>query len=407
MPPTSIRIPPQDGQSTPTPTPRVRPFRPGFALPFAGTPHPQAARVFSPHHTPTQSTPHPSQSKTTGKGKGKEKERPQETVEYTILPAIGDGKIEPVPPALYCPIWKVDERMRGRKVRLVGQVLHYNPKKATIILTAQPEGLCRKCPTIVVNISIPLLAPSPSQPPPPPRLITPGYTSLATRSEPEQRAVVFNTDQPPHPSSALSQSEVEREGLVGREMVRFGRGDWVGVVGWLEDGRDLVRKIRTFGAYAPPPPVVCEAIHITNARPPPKSRLPQAGVGGGTGIVRVMSEIDTRWQEAPSRPSEETKECTGDGADAEEGEGPEEEEANARRLKDKHRTERTPTNKRQSTPPSPPHLSPRTPPEISRADGFEVRILLPGESANYEDYDFDVTPKPKPRGKKVKVGARA
>ncbi|TYJ57120.1 hypothetical protein B9479_002221 [Cryptococcus floricola] len=401
MPPTDIRIQPPLPQDTPTP--RVRPSRPGFALPFAQTPQPQAARVFSPHHTPTQSKPHPAQSTS----KGKEKERPQETVEYTILPAVGDGKIEPVPPALYCPIWKVDERMRGRKVRLVGQVLHHNVKKATIILTAQPEGLCRKCPTIVVNISIPLLAPSPSQPPPRPTTaqlhhITPGYTSLATRSE--QRAAVFNTDQPPHPSSALLQSEVEREGLVGREMVRFVRGDWVGVVGWLEDGRDLVRKIRTFGAYAPPPPVVCEAIHITNARPPPKSRLPQAGVGGGTGIVRVMSEIDTRWQEAPSSPGEEAKESTGDGADAEEGEGPEEEE-NARRLKDKHRKERTPTIKRQSTSPSPPHLSPRTPPEISRADGFEVRILLPGESANYEDYEFDVTPKP--RGKKVKVGARA
>ncbi|ODO05425.1 hypothetical protein L198_02118 [Cryptococcus wingfieldii CBS 7118] len=386
MPPTSIRIQPALPQDGPT--------RPGFALPFAETPQPQAARVFSPHHTPTQSTPHPSQSKTTGKGKRKEKETPQETVEYTILPAIGDGKIKPVPPALYCPIWKVDERMRGRKVRLVGQVLHYNVKKATIILTAQPEGLCRKCPTIVVNISIPLLAPSPSQPP---------TTSLVTRSEQRHRAVVFNTDQPPHPSSALSQSEVEREGLVGREMVRFGRGDWVGVVGWLEDGRDLVRKIRTFGAYAPPPPVACEAIHITNARPPPKSRLPQPWVGGGTGIVRVMSEVDTRWQEAPSSPSEEAKEFTGDGADAEEGQGPEDEEENARRLNDKHRKERTPTIKRQSTSPSPPHLSPRTPPEISRADGFEVRILLPGEGANYENYEFDVTPKP--RGKKVRARA--
>lgn len=33
------------------------------------------------------------------------------------------------------------------------------------------------------------------------------------------------------------------KGLVGREMVSMRRGEWVNLVGWLEDGKDAVRKV--------------------------------------------------------------------------------------------------------------------------------------------------------------------
>lgn len=36
---------------------------------------------------------------------------------------------------------------------------------------------------------------------------------------------------------------VRMKGLVGREMVSIRRGEWVNLVGWLEDGKDAVRKV--------------------------------------------------------------------------------------------------------------------------------------------------------------------
>ncbi|WVQ73011.1 hypothetical protein IAR50_002574 [Cryptococcus sp. DSM 104548] len=371
---THLKPPPPDEQSTPTPKCRP-PSRSGRDHPFAAErAAAQAQRqcllasgqYISPHRTPkghyVKRQRHDTVTETKEDQEGKRRE--YEVQEYTVLsPVREEGMIEPVPPALFCPIWKVDESMRGRKVRLIGQVLHYNAKKATIVLTGQPDGLCKKCPTLVVNISVPLLALSPSVPPP--------QTASLKTHYPHQRAFISNLDQPPHPSVALLQKEVDREGLVGREMVSFGRGDWVGVVGWLEDGRDVVRKLKTSGVYASPPPLVCEAIHISNARPPPKSHYPQAPLANRTGIVRTMSEIDTRWQKS----AQETVE-----------EGSDERQVERERISL-----------------SPPSLSPRTPPEIKREDEFEVRILLPGESANYERYEPDVTPKANLKKARVKV----
>lgn len=73
---------------------------------------------------------------------------------------------------------------------------------------------------------------------------------------------------------------VRMKGLVGREMVSIRRGEWVNLVGWLEDGKDAVRKIQTFGPYAPPPPLILEVIHISNSRPLP------------TPIPKLRGEID-------------------------------------------------------------------------------------------------------------------
>lgn len=36
---------------------------------------------------------------------------------------------------------------------------------------------------------------------------------------------------------------VRMKGLVGREMVSIRRGEWVSLVGWLEDGKDAVTKV--------------------------------------------------------------------------------------------------------------------------------------------------------------------
>lgn len=36
---------------------------------------------------------------------------------------------------------------------------------------------------------------------------------------------------------------VRMKGLVGREMVSIRRGEWVSLVGWLEEGKDAVTKV--------------------------------------------------------------------------------------------------------------------------------------------------------------------
>ncbi|AFR96883.1 hypothetical protein C343_05010 [Cryptococcus neoformans C23] len=165
-----------------------------------------------------------------------------------------------VTPALFIPVHAVHEGLKHRKVRLIGQILHFNNRKAILIITSHPSAPTptpspTQSPTLIADISIPLLANSPSA-----RDVTDVLGS----------AVFSRMSKSFLPPEREEDKRMMRmKGLVGREMVSMRRGEWVNLVGWLEDGKDAVRKIQTLGPYAPPPPLILEVIHISNSRPFP------------------------------------------------------------------------------------------------------------------------------------------
>ncbi|XAO24311.1 hypothetical protein I312_103109 [Cryptococcus bacillisporus CA1280] len=163
-----------------------------------------------------------------------------------------------VTPALFIPVHAIHERLKHRKVRVIGQILHFNNRKSILIITSHPPAVTAtptQSPTLLADVSIPLLANSPSA-----RDVTDVLgTAVFSR--------VSKSFLPPE--SEEDRKMVRMKGLVGREMVSMRRGEWVSLVGWLEDGKDAVRKIQTFGPYAPPPLLILEVIHISNSRPFP------------------------------------------------------------------------------------------------------------------------------------------
>ncbi|KIR33980.1 hypothetical protein I352_03209 [Cryptococcus deuterogattii MMRL2647] len=185
-----------------------------------------------------------------------------------------------VTPALFIPVHAVHEGLKHRKVRVIGQyvlhivinvggaqiltghgksrILHFNNRKSILIITSHPPAataISTQSPTLLADVSIPLLANSPSA-----RDVT---DILGT-------AVFSRVSKSFLPSESEEDRKMVRmKGLVGREMVSMRRGEWVSLVGWLEDGKNAVRKIQTFGPYAPPPLLILEVIHISNSRPFP------------------------------------------------------------------------------------------------------------------------------------------
>lgn len=165
-----------------------------------------------------------------------------------------------VTPALFIPVHAVHEGLKHRKVRLIGQILHFNNRKAILIITSHPSAPTptpspTQSPTLIADISIPLLANSPSA-----RDVT-DVLGSAVFSRMSKSFLPLEREE--------DKRMMRMKGLVGREMVSMRRGEWVNLVGWLEDGKDAVRKIQTFGPYAPPPPLILEVIHISNSRPFP------------------------------------------------------------------------------------------------------------------------------------------
>ncbi|WVW86019.1 hypothetical protein I302_108057 [Kwoniella bestiolae CBS 10118] len=159
----------------------------------------------------------------------------------------------PLPPtdliasALFLPLHGVGTAHRGKKLRFVGQILAFHPPTSLLLLTSFPptSNPHSPSPTILVNISTPLMGQSPSL----------KDISSAT-----------------HSSYASASQGIPENGRVpiNRESLALQRGEWVNVVGWLEgDGERMVRKVKTSSSYAKPLPFILEAIHISNARSPP------------------------------------------------------------------------------------------------------------------------------------------
>ncbi|WVQ67134.1 uncharacterized protein L199_005329 [Kwoniella botswanensis] len=167
--------------------------------------------------------------------------------------------------ALFLPLHNVNLEHRARKLRFVGQVLAFHPPTSLLLLTSFPPASDphSPSPTILVNISIPLMGQSPSL----------KDVSAAAESNSYTQTV-----------QSSSEGQLGR-GPVNREPLTLNRGEWVNVVGWLEgDGEKMVRKVKTSSSYLKPIPIILEAIHLSNARPPPVDAMYRGSIPGWDGI---------------------------------------------------------------------------------------------------------------------------
>ncbi|WWC71873.1 uncharacterized protein I206_105832 [Kwoniella pini CBS 10737] len=162
--------------------------------------------------------------------------------------------------ALFLPLHSINPSHHGKKLRFIGQVLAFHPPTSLLLLTSfppitQPHS---PSPTILINITTPLLGQSPS---------------LKDMSTPIQ--TVNST----HP------------GFVNRESLSLNRGEWVNIVGWLEgDGQKMVRKVKTSSSYLKPLPFILEAIHVSNARPPPLDAMYRGNTPAWNGTRSINSK---------------------------------------------------------------------------------------------------------------------
>lgn len=163
-------------------------------------------------------------------------------------------KNDAVTPALFIPVHAIHDRLKHRKVRVIGQyvvhlfiyvggaqtltghgksrILHFNNRKSILIITSHPPAATAtptQSPTLLADVSIPLLANSPSARDVTDILGTAVFSRVSKSFSP--------------PESEEDRKMVRMKGLVGREMVSMRRGEWVSLVGWLEDGKDAVRKV--------------------------------------------------------------------------------------------------------------------------------------------------------------------
>ncbi|WVR07799.1 hypothetical protein IAU60_004842 [Kwoniella sp. DSM 27419] len=159
-----------------------------------------------------------------------------------------------IPSALFLPLHAVTETHRGRKLRLSAQILTFHAPTSLLLITAYPpERPGHPSPTLLVDLSTPLLGQSPAA-----TDVSSASDSVYSRTG--QRMAI-------QPSSGLHRA-------VNREHVSLARGEWVCIVGWLEgDGSKMVKKVKTSASFLKPLPIILEAIHISNARPPPLDAL--------------------------------------------------------------------------------------------------------------------------------------
>ncbi|WVN84953.1 uncharacterized protein L203_100090 [Cryptococcus depauperatus CBS 7841] len=182
--------------------------------------------------------------------------------EYHVRPGPAYNN-DAIPPALLIPLHLVNINHRGRKLRLIGQVLHYNLRKAICILSSHSPQQNSQYPTLLVDLSVPLLANSPS-------VKDISLSSMRKYSMASQHEVHNNAQE-----TTENKRGKEQAWDISRELLSLRKGQWVSVVGWLEDGSEAVQKFHAFGQYAPLPPVILEAIHIQPSKgfPTPLTKL--------------------------------------------------------------------------------------------------------------------------------------
>ncbi|KAK8853102.1 hypothetical protein IAR55_003803 [Kwoniella newhampshirensis] len=183
----------------------------------------------------------------------------------------------PAPPsdliasALVLPLHAVSTDHRGRKLRLVGQVLAFHSPTSLLLLTAPALDPTTPSPTLLVNISTPLLGQSPS------------ITDVSSA----QDTIYSRQPQTSLPPSSSTFSSI----VVNREKVTLSRGEWVCVVGWLEgDGHRMVKKVKTSASYLAPLPLILEAIHIANSRLIPINPVYRGQIAAWDGVRRIKEE---------------------------------------------------------------------------------------------------------------------
>ncbi|WVF73185.1 hypothetical protein IAT40_008004 [Kwoniella sp. CBS 6097] len=171
------------------------------------------------------------------------------------------------PSALFLPLHKISTtEHQGRKLRFVGQILAFHPQTSLVLLTSFPAvpNSHTPSPTILVNIAVPLLGESGSK-------IKSGraQSNISNNKNHNNDHHVYSRN-PQRPPAEWNQEN----GYENRENLSLGRGEWITVVGWLEgDGERMVRKVKTSSSFVKPLPLILEAIHISNARPPPQLKL--------------------------------------------------------------------------------------------------------------------------------------
>ncbi|WWC91575.1 uncharacterized protein L201_006521 [Kwoniella dendrophila CBS 6074] len=177
--------------------------------------------------------------------------------------------------ALFLPLNAITSAHRGRKLRFVGQVLAFHPPTSLLLLTSYPptNKPHTPSPTILINISIPLLGQNPS--------------GIDVSSSADS---MYSKDpQIPSPTNITDFGSSPK--LVNRESLSLNRGEWVNIVGWLEgEGEKMVRKVKTSSSYLKPLPIILECIHISNSRPPPIDAMYRGNMESWDGNRSVLGD---------------------------------------------------------------------------------------------------------------------
>ncbi|KAI9635322.1 uncharacterized protein MKK02DRAFT_44008 [Dioszegia hungarica] len=144
--------------------------------------------------------------------------------------------------ALLLPLSLISlDEHRGKKIRTIGQILSYNPSTSLLLLSAPHAYPTDSVATLYANVSVPLMGASPA---------------------------------------LKDMYETHREGDLGRPRLKFERGEWMCVVGWLEmtPSGGLPEAVRA--GYEPPlPGVVLDLIHVSPAKEPPQGAYYRGSVG--------------------------------------------------------------------------------------------------------------------------------
>jgi len=157
------------------------------------------------------------------------------------------------------------------------RILAFDPKTSLLLLSAPPTSPTGALPTMLVDLSIPLLGQSPS-----------------AKDVSHLEGGVYSRPSPPtvRPVNATGFAEDESEGR-WRERLRLDRGEFVCVVGWLEgDARRLARKVNPGPTYNRPLELMLEAIHVSASRPPPNGAVFRGSIRAWDGNLGRGEEED-------------------------------------------------------------------------------------------------------------------
>ncbi|RXK39439.1 hypothetical protein M231_03272 [Tremella mesenterica] len=167
--------------------------------------------------------------------------------------------------ALFLPLSSVSLKQKGKKIRMLAQILAFDPSTALCILTVPPTSQSRQ--TILADLSIPLLGQNPS---------------VRDLSEISQSSFSSSYGQPPMGSRTVGshvifeneKQIIRRDGDQDeRERLKIEKGSWVDCIGWLEDDlKGLTKKILSQNKDLLKG-IIFEIIHLSSTHPPSQETL--------------------------------------------------------------------------------------------------------------------------------------